>query len=126
MKNLKLFYYPLVLILAVSSCSKRPEAIIYTDRVIAAVNETINATSTGINTNAYTWAVWEGYDIIGSSSNHAVTVHGGQHCDNSWSFKIDSAGTYTLWLKACYYKDGCDAEETFGFCEEATLVLTIQ
>ena len=126
MKKLKVIFTGLVLLFLCSSCSKRPEAIIYTDRVIAAVNETINATSTGTNTNAYTWALYEGYELGVGIGDHLITVHGGQHCENSWSFKIDSAGTYTLFLKACYYKDGCDAEETSGYCEDATLVLTIQ
>lgn len=127
MKTLPLFILSLVSLFTISSCVKTPEASISADKTTAAVNETITVNSTSKNTNTYSWSVWDGTSTTGgSSTSRLVPVSGGGLCDNSFSFKLDSVGTYTVLLRARNDKDGCTATNSSGKSDEATVTLTIQ
>ncbi len=130
MKNIQLIIAGLVLVIVISSCTKKPEVSFTVTKTTAAVNEEITATSTSIDANSHTWFFYEGIKESvqqGSSTPHVSIVSGGFPCEHNFvTFKFDSVGTYTVLLNACNWKDGCGTKATSGFCDIATEIITIQ
>jgi len=127
MKIVQLMITAMMLLIAITGCRKSPEASITANKTTAAVNETITVTSTSKNANTYSWIIFDGNSTSGvSSSSHVVKVSGGDACDNTYSFKIDQAGNYTLRFVAYYYKGGCSAINSSGYSDGTTLAITIQ
>ena len=133
MKNKQLILAFLVLVFVTSSCLKKPEASITLSKTTAAINEEITATSTTTDANDYTWFFYEGVKTsvqAGSGTPHVIIVSEWQYgCDvTTITFKFDSVGTYTVFLKACNWKGGCPPSDngTSGFCDEAYETVTIQ
>jgi hypothetical protein len=119
MKNFKLILTAIMLFVAITACRKTPEACIDADKTIAKVNETITVTSCSKDANAYIWGF---KDMTG----YVTTVSGGTICDDSWAFKTDSIGTYTVQLTACNYKKKCNTSSSnTGKQDETTLTITI-
>ena len=116
-----------IMLLALCSCIKKPTADVTVDKTTATVGETITATSASTNANTYLWGVFDGDNVSGGNSSNYTTISGGSPCDATWSFSISVAGTYTLRLKVCNFKNGCDGEEdSSGYCDDVLVTLTIQ
>jgi len=133
MKNIHVILAAIVLVFVISSCTKKPEASFNLSKTTAAVNEEITATSTTTDANDYTWWFYEGAKTSvqpGSSTPHAIVVSDfTSGCDvTTVKFKFDSAGTYTVLLKACNWKKGCPPPDdgSSGFCDVAYESVTIQ
>lgn len=129
MKNSHLIIAGLVLILAISSCTKKPEAFVEASKTTASADEAITVTSTSVDANVYHWHFYEGVKAsvqVGSSTSHRTIISGGDICDNSVTFSFDAVGTYTVLLDACNMKGGCTATESSGYCDIATVTITIQ
>jgi hypothetical protein len=108
------------------SCNKRPEASFTLSKTSAAVGESITATFNGQDANTYLWFLYDGTNTNAETSSHFTTVADGQRCDSKWTFNVDTSGTYTVYLKAVNYKDGCECSDCSGKNDEFTQTITIQ
>lgn len=126
MNNKPLLIAILLIVVLTVSCTKKPEASLTLNKSTVSVNEIVTATSTSSNSNTFRWTVYDGTNTDVASSSQFTVVSGGGYCDNTMQFKITTAGTYTVYLRACNYKDGCNATETSGYCDTATALLTVQ
>ena len=128
-KNFLMFCATTAVVLFVTACAKKPSASFKLSKTTAAVGESITATFDGEETNAYVWGAWDGSvsTPTGASSGSVATVSGGTRCDNSWTFSFTTPVTYTIWLNAKYYKEGCDCMDCSDKNDdEITKTITIQ
>ena len=127
-KKILKFSFMTSIILLVASCTKQPTASFKLSKSTAVVGESITATFDGDNSNTYIWSAWDGAvsQPTGASSGNVTSVSGGDHCDNSWTMSFSAAGTYTIYLSAKNYKDGCDCTDCSGKEDEFTKTVTIQ
>jgi len=128
-KNFLTYFAATAMIVFFAACAKKPSASFKLSKTTAAVGESITATFDGEETNAYVWSAYDGSVTTptGASSGSVTTVSGGTRCDNAWTFSFNTPGTYTIWLNAKYYKEGCDCTDCSDKNpDETTKTITIQ
>jgi putative salt-induced outer membrane protein YdiY len=128
-KNFLMFCAASAIVVFSAACAKKPSASFKLSKTTAAVGESITATFDGEETNAYLWSAWDGSvsTQTGTSSGNVTSISGGSRCDDSWTFSFTAPGTYTIWLNAKYYKEGCDCSDCSDRNpDETTKVITVQ
>jgi hypothetical protein len=120
------FLLSVVVMFVAISCHKRPEASFTLSKSTAAVGENISATFNGQDANTYLWTIYDGTNTNAASSSNYVTVADGERCNPKWTFSVNAAGTYTVYLKAVNYNDGCECSECSGKDDIYTQTITIQ
>jgi hypothetical protein len=125
---MKTFFYSLfffALAISISSCNKRPDANFTVNGSSFSVGDTITVTNNSKNSNGARWVVYDGTATSGSVSSHVQRISGGQTCDMSYSFTIDTVGTFTMPLKAYNWKKSCEEGES-GKYDEQTVTIQVQ